>query len=60
MLKGTALSSHARIVPTAISLHALVVPVTVSRMLCANSWDLEHRTELLISGQAICPLDTEL
>ena len=60
MLEGTGMSSHARILPTAMSLHALIVPITVKHMRCFNSCVLEHRTELLISVPAICPLATEL
>ena len=44
----------------ATSSHALIVPVSVSVMRCSNPCDLEHRTELLISGQAKCAFATEL
>ena len=57
------MSSHSRIIPTAMNLHALIVPVTVNSraaLFYAILCDLEHRSELLISGQAICPLATEL
>ena len=40
-----------------MSSHALIVAVTVRLMRCLNSCDLEHWTELPISGEAICPLE---
>ena len=48
-LKGIAMSSC-----------ALIVHMTVRLMRYSYSCDLENRTELLISGQAIYPLSTEL
>ena len=39
---------------------ARIVDVTVRLLRLCNSCDLEHRTELPTSGQAISPLATEL
>ena len=49
MLKGIAISSHSGI-----------VHVTVRLMRYCTSCDLEHRVEVPISGQELCPLATKL
>ena len=43
-----------------MSLHALTVPVTMGLLRSSNYCDLQHRTELLIFEQAICPRTTAL
>ena len=44
----------------AVTSHARIAHVTAGLLRCCNSCDLEHRIELLVCGQAIRPLATEL